>query len=74
METARENVPPLGSLKADYAPLVSTCRAFGFGKTRAYELAREGSLRTCRIGGRRMVYLDSLRSLPERLAASGGGE
>lgn len=63
---------PLGSLEADYAPLVSTCRAFGIGRSRAFEYARSGILRTTTVGSRRYVYLDSLRSLPERLAASGG--
>jgi hypothetical protein len=63
---------PLGSLEADYAPLVSTCRAFGIGRTRAFEYAKSGALRTTTIGTRRYVYLESVRTLPERLAATGG--
>lgn len=49
-----------------FAPLVQACRAFGIGKTKAYELASRGQLRTFRLGTRRFVYIDSLRSLPSR--------
>jgi hypothetical protein len=65
-------LPPLGSLAADYAPLVSTCRAFGIGRTRAFAYAKSGLLKTVQIGTTRMVYVDSVRTLPERLAATGG--
>ncbi|MGH8086333.1 MAG: hypothetical protein ACREPV_13840 [Lysobacter sp.] len=52
----------------EYAPLVPTCRAHGIGRTKAFELARLGLLRTGKVGRTRVVYLDSLRTLPDRLA------
>ena len=73
METPKDRLP-LGSLAADYAPLVSTCRAFGIGKTRAFAYAKAGLLRTFLLGSTRMVRVDSVRTLPERLAAAGDGE
>lgn len=51
-----------------FAPLVDTCAAHGISRTVAFELARDGLLETFRIGCRRYVYLESLRTLPERLA------
>ena len=55
-----------------YAPLVPACAQHGIGRTKAFELAREGKLSTFRIGQRTFVKLDSLRSLPDRLAANAG--
>ncbi len=52
-----------------YGPLVKVCRAHGIGKTKAYELAKAGLLRTAQIGKRRYVYLESIRTLPQRLEA-----
>jgi len=54
------NIPAFG-------PLVETCRAHGISKTVAFELAANGLLDTFKIGARRYCYLDSLRSLPQRL-------
>ncbi|CBA16348.1 hypothetical protein XACN24_09005 [Xanthomonas albilineans] len=51
-----------------FGPLVETCAAWGISRTVAFELARNGKLETFSIGRRRYVYLDSLRTLPERLA------
>lgn len=53
----------------NYRPLVSACAEYGIGRTTAFSLARRGLLKTATIGKRRYVYLDSLRTLPERLAA-----
>jgi hypothetical protein len=53
-----------------FGPLVETCKAHGISRTVAFELAASGTLKTFRIGTRRYVHLDSLRSLPERLAAN----
>lgn len=53
-----------------YGPLVPAAKAFGLSRSGAFDLARRGLIRTFTIGTRRYVYLDSLRSLPERL----GGE
>ncbi|MFT3792045.1 MAG: hypothetical protein QM741_13425 [Rudaea sp.] len=52
-----------------FAPLVETCRAHGIGRSVAFELAKRGDLETFHIGARRFVYLESLRTLPQRLAA-----
>ncbi len=54
-----------------YRPLVPACAEHGISRSVAFELARTGKLETFTIGTRRYVYLDSLRTLPERLA---GGE
>lgn len=51
-----------------YAPLVTACAAHGISRTVAYELISAGKLKSFTIGKRRYVYLDSLRTLPERLA------
>lgn len=55
-----------------YRPLVEACRDHGISRTVAFELARKGLLETFTIGVRRYVYLASLKTLPERLAAAGG--
>lgn len=51
-----------------YRPLVTACAEYGISRTVAFELARKGLLRTFTIGARRYVYLESLRTLPDRLA------
>jgi len=53
-----------------YGPMVERCGEHGISRTVAFELARKGLLDTFRIGARRYVMLDSLRTLPDRLAAS----
>lgn len=53
----------------DFGPFIPECTKRGIGKTRAYELADAGDLETFLIGSKRYVYLDSLLSLPTRLAA-----
>jgi hypothetical protein len=57
-----------------YRPLVEACNDHGISRTVAFDLARKGLLDTFTIGARRYVRLDSLRTLPERLAANDGGE
>lgn len=52
-----------------YRPLIEACQAHGISRTVAFELAKSGDLKTFKIGTRRYVYLDSLRTLPERLKA-----
>ena len=57
-----------------YRPLVEACGEHGISRTVAFDLARKGLLDTFTIGKRRYVRLESLRTLPDRLAvASGGG-
>ena len=55
-----------------YGPLVDACRKHGISRSVAFELARLGKLETFTIGTRRYVVLESLRTLPERLAANDG--
>lgn len=47
---------------------VSECSKHDIGRTMAYELANSGLLETFTIGRKRFVYLDSLATLPQRLA------
>lgn len=51
-----------------FAPLVTACAAHGISRTVAYELSASGLLDTFLIGKRRYVHLDSLHTLPDRLA------
>lgn len=53
-----------------FRPLVEACIDHGISRTVAFELARKGLLKTFTIGTRRYVWLESLRTLPERLAAN----
>lgn len=64
------------STKAEpgYRPLVEACGEHGISRTVAFELARNGMLQTFTIGARRYVYLDSLRTLPDRLTANDCGD
>lgn len=52
-----------------YRRLVPACRERDIGRTTAFELARTGLLETFKIGAGTYVYIDSLDSLPERIAA-----
>jgi len=54
-----------------YGPMVERCNEHGISRTVAFELARKKLIKTFTIGKRRYVYLDSLRTLPDRLAANG---
>ena len=67
------SLPPssLVAIQPSYAPLVFACRAHGIGRTSAFELAKRGLLATHKIGSRTFVDLESLRTLPERLAEVG---
>lgn len=51
----------------DFRPFIPECTKRGIGKTKAYELAKDGLLETFLIGTKRFVYLDSLGTLPDRL-------
>lgn len=57
-----------------YRPLVPACAEYGISRSVAFDLARKGLLDTFTIGTRRYVRLDSLRTLPERLAAQEGAK
>ena len=54
----------------DFRPFIPECAKVGIGRSKAYELANDGLLETVSIGRRRFVYLDSLYTLPARLAES----
>lgn len=52
----------------EFGPFIPECTKRGVGKTSAYALAKSGDLETFTIGTKRYVYLDSLLTLPQRLA------
>ena len=64
----------MGTSEPAYRPLVEACGEHGISRTVAFELARTGQLQTFTIGKRRYVLLESLRTLPQRLAANDAGE
>lgn len=67
----KANTPPgecVPEIVPSYAPLVRACARFGIGRTTAFQFARDGQLETFKIGARTFVMLDSLESLPQRLA------
>lgn len=51
----------------DFGPFIRECAKRGIGRTRAYQLANDGLLDTDYLGKTRIVYLDSLLTLPQRL-------
>ena len=57
-----------------YGPMVEVCGNHGISRTVAFELARKGLLDVFLIGRRRYVRIDSVRTLPDRLAQSEGGD
>ena len=57
------------TINPDFLPFVEACSAHRISRTVAYELANAGLLDTFTIGRRRYVKVESLRNLPERLAA-----
>ncbi len=56
----------------DFRPFIPECAKRGVHKTKAYELANAGLLETFTIGTKRYVFLDSLLTLPARLAKEEG--
>lgn len=54
-----------------YRPLVSAAADFGISRSVSFALSQAGLLDTFKIGQRRYVYMDSLRTLPDRLKAGG---
>lgn len=53
-----------------YGPLVQSCAAYGIKRSRAHEYAKRGLIDTFTMGVKRYVYLNSLDTLPERMAAA----
>lgn len=68
MQSSTNASNALADLHPTFAPLVTACSAHGIGRTKAFELAACGAIETFAIGSRRFVILESLRTLPERLA------
>lgn len=50
-----------------YAALVPECARWGIGKTKAFELCRNKTLESFKIGRKRYVMIESLAKLPGRL-------
>ena len=46
-------------------PVKDACHAAGIGRTKLYELIKNGTLRTVLVGRKRLVNADSLRALVE---------
>ena len=65
--------PIKSNVTPSYGPLVDVCKAFGISRSVAYELSSGGMLETFRINARRYVYIDSVLSLPQRVAMEQGG-
>lgn len=55
-----------------FLPLVEACKAYGISRSVAFKLVKNKLLDSFTIGMRRYVYVESLDSLPERLASKGG--
>ena len=54
-----------------YRPFLEACREHGISKTVAYSLANAGLVETFKLGAKRYVIVESLRTLPERLGKAG---
>ena len=69
--TAHSNPIPahIAAIAPTFALLTQSCAAHGISRNTAYRLIHDGLLDTFTIRSRRYVYLESLRTLPERLAA-----
>ena len=57
-----------------FRALVPACAERDISRTVAFELNRKGFLETFLLGKRRYVYIDSLDTLPARLAAAEAAE
>lgn len=55
-----------------FGPLVEECEKHGISRSVAYELLASGQLETFKIGTRRYVLLESLKTLPIRLGLASG--
>jgi excisionase family DNA binding protein len=52
------------------APVAEFCILSGLGRTKVYEMLGDGSLKSIKLGKRRLVVLDSYRELVERQLAA----
>ncbi len=51
-----------------FRPMLDACREHGISRRKAYELIDAGLLDTFVLGRRRYVRMESLRTLPDRIA------
>jgi hypothetical protein len=49
------------------APFLDYCDALGIKPTKGHELINSGEIESVLVGGRRMVFVDSIRSYAEKL-------
>jgi hypothetical protein len=56
-------------IQPTYARFVPTMAAHGYGRSFSFELARKGLVKTFKVGSATFVDLESVRTLPERIAA-----
>lgn len=57
----------MGRGEPAFGPLVDECAKHGISRSMAYVLVANGHLETFKIGARRYVLVDSLRTLPDRM-------
>lgn len=50
-------------------PLKEAFEAIGIGKTLGFELVKDGTIETVKLGRRTLAVAESLQTLPERMAA-----
>lgn len=55
-----------------YGGLVREAEKRDIGRTKAFAFAKEGLLETFKIGNRKYVFIDSIDTLPQRLAEREG--
>lgn len=58
-------------IEPSFGPLVEVCNTFGISRTVAFELAADGLLDTFKLNSRRYVYIESVRTLPQRISDGG---
>jgi excisionase family DNA binding protein len=56
-------------MKPIFISVPEASRSLGLGLTKTHELIASGSLRTAKIGSRRLVHIDSLETLVAELMA-----
>lgn len=62
--TTAQSIRPKRAFRIDEA-----VASYGIGRTKLYELMKEGKLRTVKVGGRRLIPAESLEALLKGEAA-----
>jgi len=73
-EISTASVPETCGLKPVLVPVKQVFEANKIGKTKGWELLGLGLIETVYIGRRRYAVVESVETLPERLAAMKGGK